>query len=181
MSSAKRVLSAFIDPELKAAFHAFAQSQTLTKSKLLSVIVADFLSYAPVKPEISPAPDDIKSSGVYVRLTPHKYAELHRLATARNWHRSTYLAHLFDVHLSHNPHLDDQEMQTLRQLTEQLADLGRNLNQIAHTLHTSLDHAHLALAVDVELIKMLIDAERTAVKNVIRNNLNAWGVSDEQK
>ncbi len=178
MVSTKCVLSAFIAPDLKAAFHAFAQARALTKSKLLATIVADFLNNAPAVIPVSQAPDNIKSKGVFVRLTPFKHAELRRLAAIRNWHRSTYLAFLLDVHLSSKPHFDGEEIEALRRVAEQLADMGRNINQFAHALNAAPGHTHPVLAADVEAMKRLIDVERTAVKNLVQNNLKSWGVSD---
>nr|WP_254218464.1 plasmid mobilization relaxosome protein MobC [Burkholderia multivorans] len=72
-------------------------------------------------------------------------------------------------------------MQALREATAQLSAVGRNVNQIARALNTSLDEAHQAQALNFEHLKRLIDLERERVKAVIRANLKSWGVTDGQQ
>ena len=56
--------------------------------------------------------------------------------------------------------------------------MGRNLNQIARKLNTSVEHAHLVASIDFELIKMLIELETNAVRDLMKANVHGWGVSD---
>ncbi|AOJ91796.1 hypothetical protein WK22_02125 [Burkholderia multivorans] len=114
-------------------------------------------------------------------MAPFKYRELERLASLRHWSRGTYLAYLFDVHLSGQPRLTEEELQALREATAQLSAVGRNVNQIARALNTSLDEAHQARALNFEHLERLIDLERERVKAAIRANLKSWGVSDGEQ
>ncbi|MBC7686318.1 MAG: plasmid mobilization relaxosome protein MobC [Bdellovibrionales bacterium] len=65
-------------------------------------------------------------------------------------------------------------MAALRQLARQLADIGRNINQIAKSLHCSLDNAHMAMALDFDALKMLIEVETVMVKELVRANVQFW-------
>lgn len=183
MPSTKPVLKTRVTDEVKAAFLAQAHAQGLSEARLLEVIVAAFLQHN--RPSLDAADSSepeklggVKSEDVRVRLSLFEYRELARLAAIRHWKRGTYLAHLLRVHLTGQPRFSEDEMFALREATTQLSALGRNVNQIARALNTSLDEAHLALAVPFEEMKALIDHERASVKDLIRANLKSWGVTD---
>ena len=99
-------------------------------------------------------------------------------ASERRWHRSSYLANLLYVHIDKRPLLCQDEGNAVRQVARQLADIGRNVNQIARKLNTSLEDAHIAAAYDFELLRMLLDVETAAVKDLVLANLRTWGVGD---
>jgi len=112
-----------------------------------------------------------------VRLEPYYFEELGRLAAHRKWYRSTYLANLLYAHVDRRPILCHDEVTAVRQVARQLADIGRNVNQIARTVNIDPDRADLS-AFDFELIRMLLDVETTAVKELVQANLRTWGVID---
>lgn len=70
------------------------------------------------------------------------------------------------------------EIQAVRQVARQLADLGRNISQIARKLNTSLEHAHLVSSVDFEVVKMLLELETNTVKDLLKSNIRGWAVSN---
>jgi thiazole synthase ThiGH ThiG subunit len=86
------------------------------------------------------------------------------------------LANLFCAHADRRPVLCDAEIGAVRQVARQLADLGRNINQIAKKVNAAPDKVHMAA--DFELIRMLVDLETAAVKGLVKANLRGWGVSD---
>ncbi|MGZ9709374.1 plasmid mobilization relaxosome protein MobC [Glaciimonas sp. GNP009] len=183
MPSAKPLLKTRVTDEIKVAFLAQAQAQGLSEARLLEVIVSAFLqrnppAFAAADSSQSEKLGGVKSEDVRVRLSLFEYHELARLADIRHWKRGTYLAHLLRVHLTGQPRFSENEMLALREATTQLSAMGRNVNQIARALNTSLDEAHLALAVPFEEMKALIDQERSSVKDLIRANLKSWGVTN---
>lgn len=183
MPSKKPLLSARVDEDLKTAFGVVAKSQDITEARLLEIVVAAFLQRNPPSLDTADSSESkklggVKSEDVRVRLSLFEYQELARLAAIRHWKRGTYLAHLLRVHLIGQPRFSDDEMLALREATTQLSALGRNVNQIARALNTSLEEAHLALAVPFEEMKALIDQERSSVKDLVRANLKSWGVTD---
>lgn len=114
-----------------------------------------------------------------MRLTPYHYVELQRRADVQQWSPSTYLGNLFCIHLDGKPRFNVDEVGALRQLARQLADMGRNVNQIAKSLHCSLDNAHMAMALDFDVLNMALDVETKLVKDLVRGNLDGWGVNRE--
>jgi hypothetical protein len=187
-------IGAAVTAETKERFETIARSREITASKLAASLVTSFLDKgtsadSPQEPPLSSliaarttgfsACEEGKTKQVFVRLEPSYYAELNRLAAERNWYRGTYLANLFYAHADRRPVMCDVEIGAVRQVARQLADIGRNINQIAKKINTSADHRHLVHSVDFELVKMLIELESSAVKELIKANVRGWGFDDD--
>lgn len=180
-------IGAAVNEVTKAQFETIANARGSTASRLAASLIVGFLEQESVSPEadrrtkllgaeLAGARGGTKTEQVYVRLDPYYFAELGRLARERNWYRGTYLANLFCAHADRRPVLCDAEIDAVRQVTRQLADLGRNINQIAKKVNAVPDK--VKLAADFELIRMLVDLETAAVKGLVKANLRGWGVSD---
>lgn len=186
------VLGIWVDDDTKSRFEAIARERSMTASRLAAPLISEFLSQGDKESAISrvgglppPMPPDAsviqsKSLQVYVRLEPHYFAELGRLAAERRWYRGTYLRNLFRAHVERRPIMCVDEINAVRQVARQLADIGRNVNQIVKQLNTSIEHAHLVKSLDFDMIRTLIEAETCAVKNLMRANVRGWGVQDAE-
>lgn len=182
-------IGAAVDAETKARFGEVARARSLTPSKLAGTLITEFLQReqgrldgAAGRPDfrgLDPERGTAKTEQVHVRLDPYYYAELGRVAAERNWYRATYLANLLTAHIDRRPVLCQAEIDGLRPIARYLADMGRNINQVAKKLNVSMEHTHLAMAMDLDLMKALLDLEKDAVMNLIRANLKGWGISDE--
>jgi hypothetical protein len=188
-------IGAAVSTETKAEFDSVARARGATPSRLAASIIEDFLkreasltlsllpASTPVLPHpasVATVPGEARTKQVFVRLEPYYHDELVRLATERVWFPGTYLANLFHAHVDRRPVLCDTEINAVRQVARQLADMGRNINQIAKKLNTSLEHAHLVASIDFEIVKMLIELETNAVKELIKANVRGWGMSDAE-
>jgi len=184
-------IGAAVNEVTKDRFELAANARGTTASRLAASLINDFLTQgqadvvrglgAPsVSAEAVDACHGARTEQVYVRLDPYYFKELGRLAKERNWYRGTYLANLFHVHADRRPVLCEAEINAVRQVARQLADMGRNINQIARKLNASPESAHLAFGADFELVRMLIEIETTTVKDLLKANLRGWGVSDAQ-
>lgn len=187
-------IGAAVSAETKAAFEFVARARGTTPSRLGASIVEDFLKREAWKtPSLVPAPlptpatlvgtaaetcGKARTRQVFVRLEPYYYNELGRLANERVWFPGTYLANLFYAHVDRRPVLCHAEINAVRQIARQLADMGRNINQIARKLNASLEHAHLVASLDFELVKMLLELEASAVKDLMKANVRGWGMTD---
>lgn len=185
-------IGAAVTAKTKSEFETAAAKQSVTASRLAASLIVDFLAKGAEKSETPSEPlvqlpyealaarGGSKTEQVFVRLDPYHFAELGRLAYERNWYRSTYLANLLQAHVDRRPVLCEVEINAVRQVARQLADMGRNLNQIARKLNVSLEYAHLTMSVDFELLRMLIELEANAVKELMKANLRGWGVHDAE-
>lgn len=180
-----------VTSETKELFESIARQRSITSSRLGSSLILEFLSmnsvkhkaadYTPVlRMNATAERGGIKSEQVFVRLDPYYFGELGRLSSERNWYRSTYLANLFRAHADQRPVLCEAEINAVRLVARQLAAVGRNLNQIAKTMNTSLKPAHLNMDGNFELIRVLLDLEVRAIKDLIRANLRGWGINDAE-
>lgn len=185
------IIGARVGEETKVEFELVARARDTTSSRLAALLITDFVKHEKAactetnppqhrQPATTPVEGtaNARTEQVFVRLEPYYFAELGRLASARQWYRGTYLSNLFRAHLDRRPVLCDVEIQAVRQIARQLADMGRNINQIARKLNTSLETTHLVTSLDFELVKMLIELETNAVKDLIKANVRGWGVND---
>jgi hypothetical protein len=188
-------IGAAVSVATKGEFESVARARGTTSSRLAVSIIEDFLKQEAAKtPSLFPAPQpmqratpvaggpgaEVRIKQVFVRLEPYYYDELCRLAADRAWFAGTYLANLLHAHVDRRPVLCKQEIQAVRQVARQLADLGRNINQIARKLNVSLEHAHLVASVDFKVVKMLLELETNVVKDLLKSNIRGWGVCDAE-
>lgn len=134
-------------------------------------------------PEQRGAPESLggtKIHQVFVRLDRYHFEELGRLANERNWYRGTYLAKLFCAHAAQRPVLCDAEINAVRHVTRQLSDIGRSINQIALKLNASRAHSRHAVSADLEIVRVLVESEVAAMRDLMRANLRGWGVQNDQ-
>jgi predicted transcriptional regulator len=181
-------IGAAVDSKTKEEFDALARARDMSPSRLAAVLIREFLQngQAPAPaagsalwlPPQAQAGREARTDKVSVRLEPFYYAELGRLAAERDWFRSTYLANLLCAHVDRRPVLCADEVDALRQVARYLADLGRNVNQIARKLNSSSDQAHLAFGLQVDEIRMLVDLEKEAVKGWLKASHDYWGLGD---
>lgn len=182
-------IGAAVDDVTKERFESAASARRTTASRLSASLIVDFLEkerggiasdrrIVQIPTEAAGARGQAKTEQVFVRLEPYYHAELGRLAEERDWYRGTYLANLFYAHADRRPVLCDAEINAVRLVARQLADMGRNINQIAKRLNSVPERVHVGSAAEFELIRMLIDLESTTVKELLRANLRGWGVSD---
>lgn len=186
-------IGASVSDEVKRQFEGVARHRQVTASRLCALLVHDFLKrndgqvdvprqgqllLQPAGGAAVAAWEAAKTKQVFVRMSPFYYDQLEQLANDRNWHRGTYLANLLYAHVDRRPVLCHAEIDALRQVARQLADMGRNINQIAKKLNTSIEHAHLVTSIDFELVKMLLELETNAVKALLSANVHGWGVGD---
>lgn len=182
------VIGAAVDSGTKEVFEALARARSVTSSRLAAVLIRDFIRTEEGNrqrttdtglPAVAyvPAYAGAKTEQVYVRLEPYYFDELGRLAAQRRWYRSAYLANLLYAHIDRRPVLCHDEVNAVRQVARQLADIGRNLNQIARKINIDPDRGDLS-GFDFEVIRMLLDVESTAVKELVHANLRTWGATD---
>ena len=126
-----------VTSETKARVRRLAERDGITESALLRQLLDVVLRTA--------APDDpptIEAAGkvnrdarLNVRLEPEDWRLLRERARARGMPSATYLSYLARSHLRDAAPLPKTEYTLLKQSVEQLAVVGRNLNQIARAIN----------------------------------------------
>lgn len=170
----KRV-SAWIDVESKSLFVAKAKEMSYTESGLLGLIVRSFLGRNHPE-QVKPAPTETKDKRLGIFLTAAMKAEVEQRAREAGMSVSSYGNGLLMAHLKQKPYFTAIELDVLRQSNNELTAIGRNINQIARALNTSIDNTHLINVGELEGLAYLVKENRNYVRSLMRANLSSWGI-----
>lgn len=173
-------LSAWVDDQTKSSFSQSAKHNETSESGLLKLIINAFLkNNLKSHDKAEPLQTDLKTEKVSIRLTPGGNTLLSSLAQQRGMKRSAYLAALFRAQATQQPYFPEAELNALREANQQLSAIGRNINQIARALNTSLDNAAIAQGVEYHAMSTLIEQQRHFIKGLISANLSSWNVKND--
>src|SRR5579862_3309297 len=126
-----------VTSETKARVRRLAERDGITESALLRQLLDVVLRTANLdeSPAMAPADKVNRRGRVNVRLEPEDWRLLRERAKARGMASATYLSYLARSHLRGAAPLPKAEYTLLKQSVEQLATVGRNLNQIARAMN----------------------------------------------
>lgn len=172
--TADQFIAARVSSETKARLRALAQRQQLSESALLKRLVDLVLNSATdVVPASAPSADRvIRRTRLYVRLTAHDRRLIEERAAARCLRPATYASNVLSAHLSGVSPIPDAELRALRQVTRELAAIGRNLNQIAHAVHQGR-----TAGPNMQTLQRILEAcvaTHGYVRAYIAKNLQSW-------
>lgn len=170
-------LSAWVHPTTKTEFVTLAKANDHTESSMLKLLINAFLKKNPSL-ETTPTESIATDAKLTFWLGSREKKSIEDLAQQRGLKPSPYMRGLVRAHISNRPSFSDQELVALKEANRQLAAIGKNINQIARALNTSLDNAHLARAQELDQIRELVDNHRKAVANMVRENLKSWSIGD---
>jgi hypothetical protein len=178
MPSKNATLGTAVSDEIKAAFVARAEATDRKPGLLLHDLVVKFLELEP--PPAAPPPErgGPRTGQVFVRLSPYHFEDLRIRSEARIWTRAVYLQRLYCMHADKRPQFCQAEVAALLQAARQLADLGRNVNQVARVLNAAPEQAWRVLALDLEAMRERVDATGSAVKALVRAHFEELEVGD---
>ena len=126
-----------VTSETKARMRRLAEHDGITESALLRQLLDVVLRTAGPEelPTLAPPEKVSRDARVNVRLEPEDWRLLRERAKARGMPSATYLSYLARAHLRGACPLPKAEYTLLKQSVEQLASVGRNLNQIARAMN----------------------------------------------
>ena len=126
-----------VTSETKARVRRLAERDGITESALLRQLLDVVLRTAGPddSPTLAPPEKVSRDARLNVRLEPEDWRLLRERAKARGMPSATYLSYLARSHLRGACPLPKAEYTLLKQAVEQLASVGRNLNQIARAMN----------------------------------------------
>ena len=126
-----------VTSETKARVRKLAERDGITESALVRQLLDVVLRTAGLHepPTMAPPGKVNRDARVNVRLEPEDWRLLRERARARGMASATYLSYLARSHLRSEAPLPKAEYNLLKQSIEQLAAVGRNLNQIARAMN----------------------------------------------
>src|SRR6185437_4226842 len=142
-----------VTSETKARVRRLAERDGITESTLLRQLLDVVLRTAGLDdPPTTAAPDKVnRDARLNVRLEPEDWRLLRERARARGMASATYLSYLARFHVRGAAPLPKVEYTLLTRSMEQVAAVGRNLNQIARAMNQG-DRS--AMAVRSEVLAM---------------------------
>jgi hypothetical protein len=164
-----------VTSETKARVRRLADRDGITESTLLRRLLDVVLRTAGLDdPPTIAVPDKVnRDARVNVRLEPEDWLLLRERAQARGMASATYLSYLARCHLRGAAPLPKAEYTLLKQSVEQLAALGRNLNQIARAMNQSDRPASLGRAEVAAMLK-LSESLRDHFRGLLDANDRSW-------
>lgn len=173
--SADEFIAARVSSETKARLRVLAQRQQLSESALLKRLVDLMLNSASDIVPVSALSVDraVRPARLYVRLTASDRRLIEERAAARCLPPATYASNVLRAHLCGVSPIPDAELRALRQVTRELAAIGRNLNQIARAVHQERP----ASGPNMQTLQRILEAciaTHGYVRTYIAKNLQSW-------
>jgi Mobilization protein NikA len=161
--------------ETKVRVRQLAECEGITESALLRQLLEVVLRTAGLgePPPIAPSETVNRDARVNVRLEPEDWRLLKERAKTRGLPSATYLSYLTRSHLRGAAPLPSAEYTLLKQSVEQLAAIGRNLNQIARAMNQGDRSAGPGQA-DIAAMLKTSEALRQHVRALLEANSRSW-------
>jgi antitoxin component of RelBE/YafQ-DinJ toxin-antitoxin module len=164
-----------VTSETKARVRRLAERDGITESALLRQLLDVVLRTANLDepPTVSSSQKVNRDARLNVRLEPEDWRLLRERAVARGMASATYLSYLARSHLRNAAPLPKAEYTLLKQSVEQLATLGRNLNQIAGAVNQG-DRQAMPGRAEVAAILKVSEGLRDHFKGLLEANDRSW-------
>jgi hypothetical protein len=167
-----------IHPDKKAALEAVAKKQQLDLSKLLTAQIEKLIAQEPPNPTTEGAGQGAATQPWSVRISfrplPGDEQPLNHYAAARHIKPSEAMKLILRGWISHNPPLPKDELAKLGLTSNQLAALGRSLNQLVkHSATGDTPPPDELAALLQETVKLTRQASRE-IDAIVKTNLSSW-------
>src|SRR5579864_4249263 len=168
------LIAARVTLETKERVRRLAQRDGITESALIKQLLDVVLrSSGPEEPALGP-PDKVNRQGrLYLRMETQDLRLLQARSEARGMASATYAALALRSHLRGGAPLPKAEYVALRQAIDQLAAVGRNLNQIARVLNQG-SRAQLPGTRELTSMLEIAEALRDHFRALLDANQRSW-------
>ena len=165
-----------VTSETKARVRRLAERDGITESALLRQLLDVVLRTANLdEPPAMALADKVNRRGrVNMRLEPEDWRLLRERAKARGMAAATYSSYVLRAHMRGAAPLPKAEYTLLKQSIEQLATVGRNLNQIARAMNQG-DRPAVPGRAEVAAMLKVSEGLREHFKGLLDANDRSWG------
>jgi hypothetical protein len=167
-----------IHPDKKSALDAVAQKQQLDVSKLLMTQIEKLIAQEPLNLNAGGEGQGEAANPLSVRISfrplPGDELHLNHYAAARNIKPSEAMKLILRGWITKNPPLPKEELAKLGITSNQLAAIGRNLNQLVKLAHAGDYPLSAELAA---LLKETLTLTRQAsqeIDAIVKTNITSW-------
>jgi len=168
-----------VPSETKARVRQLAEREGITESTLVRQLLELVLRAAGLdEPPTIESPEKVnRDARLNVRLEPEDSRLLKERAKARGIPSATYLSYLARSHLRGAAPLPRAEYTVLRQSVEQLAAIGRNLNQIARAINQG-ERPEMPGRAEIAAMLKTAEATRQHFRALLEANERSWRTGD---
>lgn len=167
-----------IHPDKKAALDAVAKEQQLDISKLLMAQIEKLIAQEPLNLNTEGEEQGEDVNPLTMRLSfrplPGDEQRLNRYAAARSTKPSVVMKLVLRAWLSHNAPLPKNELALLGITSNQIAAIGRSLNQLVKLAHAGDYPLPDELAALLQETLMLTRQASQEIDDIVKTNLSSW-------
>jgi len=171
------ILSVHLGSDLKKRWTEHCRQQSVKPSTALRQVVVHLLNRNSLQParanEVVDQSDQTRTR-VEIKLTDSELVKIDSIAKEAGYSRNMWVAHLVRGYLTKAPQWSMRELEVLAESSSQLLHIGRNLNQIARALNTSLDASDTLKSEDVKQLRDIIESHTKMVAGLISANVQRW-------
>lgn len=157
-----------------------AKQQGMTRDTFLKSALLERLNEKhPQRPSIREfEPDDLLKQ-ITVRIPNFLMRRLRYKAQVMQMKISPWISCLIQSTLVREPVLTHNQDMQLERSNRELAAIGRNLNQVARSMHQNLNHnIELSLS-EIELLKKAVETNKLAIREIVAVSQQRWGYFDK--
>lgn len=157
-----------------------AKQQGMTRDTFLKSALMERLNEKhPQRPSIRECEPDDFLKQVTLRIPKFLMRRLRHKAQAMQMKISPWISCLIQSTLIKEPVLSHNQDMKLERSNRELAAIGRNLNQIARSMHQNLNHnIELSLS-EIEVLKKAIETNKLAIREIVAVSQQKWGYFDK--
>ena len=171
------ILSVHLGGSLKKKWADHCRQQSVKPSTALRQVVVHLLNRNSLQStsasEVADQPDQTRTR-IEIKLTDSELLKIESIAKEAGYSRNMWVAYLVRSHLTKAPQWGMRELEVLAESSSQLLHIGRNLNQIARALNTSLDASDTLKAEAVKQLADSIESHTKMVAGLISANVHRW-------
>jgi hypothetical protein len=171
------ILSVHLGSHLKERWADHCRQQSIKPSTALRQVVVHLLNrkgqHSTVATEVTEQPDHSRNR-IEIKITDSELVKIESIAKEAGYSRNMWVAYLVRSHLTKAPQWGMRELEVLAESSSQLLHIGRNLNQIARALNTSLDASDTLKSEDVKQLRDIIESHTKMVAGLISANIHRW-------
>ncbi len=172
-----------VEPGVKARFEDRAKAKGMTPAALLRQLVLSELGAGsdPLDLAESAIQGRIEVERATVRMPGFLQDAAKDRANLKGMSLSRWIAALVQSNLVKDPVLTDKELLAIRAMNRELAAIGRNINQIAKSLNSSIDGIERSrVGLDaLEKVPAAIAVCRRVIRDLSRKSQQSW-ISDDE-
>lgn len=167
-----------IHPDKKAALEAVAKERQLDISKLVMAQIEKLIAQEPLNLNTEGEEQGEAANPLTMRLSfrplPGDEQRLNRYAATRSTKPSVVMKLVLRAWLSHNAPLPKNELVLLGITSNQIAAIGRSLNQLVKLAHAGDYPLPDELAALLQETLILTRQASQEIDNIVKTNLSSW-------